>query len=143
MKLLLLFTFLWLIPCAWQDWRTGEVSNWLTLPVWVGVLLARLLGWLDASWLGIFLISGLAWVFWQRGVLGGADAKGWMVFVVLGPQVIFWVAIGQILWYVIWKLALQKRARFAREVVMFPGFALGVGVGLCWVIVQHVGTNVP
>jgi Flp pilus assembly protein protease CpaA len=142
-SLSLLLTFLWLIPCAWQDWRTGEVANWLTLPALALALLARLVGWTDAAWLVIFIMTGFSVLFWYKGILGGADAKGWITFTLLGAEVLAWAAVGQLAWYVVWKLMLRQQPRFAREVVMFPGFALGLGIGVGVWFFRHVGTFVP
>ena len=62
----------YLAPCAWQDWRTRKVSNWLTVPAFVAA-------WPLAIWLGnlewtvaVFLGCYVAWQF--KG-MGAADGK--------------------------------------------------------------------
>lgn len=140
---MLFLTFLWLLPCAWQDWRTGEVSNWLTVPALALALLARLVGWTVTPWLVILVITGLAVLSWHFGVLGGADAKGWLTFALLGTEVVAWAAVGQLAWYGVWRLFLRKHPRFGREVVWFPGFALGLGMGLTLAFWTKLRTFVP
>lgn len=63
---------LFLLPCAIQDWRYHEVSNWLTLPAFV-------VGWMAAFYLNsvaltasIFVGCYVAWL--MKGV-GAADGK--------------------------------------------------------------------
>ncbi len=62
----------YLAPCAWQDWRTRKVSNWLTVPAFV-------VAWPLALWFGnlewavaVFLGCYVAWQF--KG-MGAADGK--------------------------------------------------------------------
>ena len=62
----------YLAPCAWQDWRTRKVSNWLTVPAFV-------IAWPLALWFGnlewtvaVFLGCYVAWQF--KG-MGAADGK--------------------------------------------------------------------
>lgn len=130
-------TFFWLLPCAWQDWRSGEVSNWLTLPALALALVARLAGWTETPWLVILGMTGIAVLSWHTGVLGGADAKGWLTFALLGTEIVAWAAVGQLAWYGLWKIFLRKKARFTREVVWFPGFALGLGLGLIFAFMPN------
>ena len=96
----------WLLICAWQDIATREVSNWLTLPAIGITLIARLDGWLFTPWWIIGLVSIMAITLWYRGQMGGADAKGWMVFGLLGTPVLVGAAVGQLIWCLImrWKM---------------------------------------
>ena len=94
-------------------------------------------------WLGILIFIGIAILSWYMGVLGGADAKGWITFALLGTEIMVWAAVGQLVWYMIWKLLLRKQARFRREIVWFPGFALGIGMGMTLAFFPELRTFVP
>jgi Flp pilus assembly protein protease CpaA len=118
---------LWMAICAYQDYHTGEVSNWLTLPAFTLALVARLAGWLDVSWWSIFAVWTLALYLWSTDRLGGADAKAWMTFSLLGNGVLWSAYIGLVFWYatVAWAFAymgLEGKRRFPG----FPGYLLGV-----------------
>ena len=122
---------LWLIACAIQDYRTGEVSNWLTLPPLVLSLVARLGGWLTAPWGIIFAVWTLALILWHKGKLGGADAKAWMTFSLLGNGVLWSAYIGLMIWYfaIVWAIG-YCHLRFREQKLRlpgFPGYLLGVG----------------
>ena len=133
---------LWLAICAYKDYHTGEVSNWLTLPPIGLALAARLVGWLIASPLGVvpWWIIGLVWALalflWHKGKLGGADAKAWMTFSLLGNGVLWSAYMGLLIWYaaVAWVLAslgiagtCPERVEGTRRFPGFPGYLLGVG----------------
>jgi len=65
---------IWLCGCAWQDWRVGEVSNWLTLPPMVASGLTALLAGGDK--LVIFSVALISvFILYYLGNFGGADAK--------------------------------------------------------------------
>ena len=127
---------LWLTACAYQDYRTGEVSNWLTLPPLGLALAARLAGWLTAPWWSIGLVWALALYLWHSDRLGGADAKAWMTFSLLGNGIMWSAYIGLIFWYaaIVWAFAYlgfegacPERAEGTRRFPGFPGYLLGVG----------------
>ncbi len=126
---------LWLAICAYQDYRTGEVSNWLTLPPLVLSLTARLAGWLITPWGIIFAVWTLALLLWHKGKLGGADAKAWMTFSLLGNGVLWSAYVGLMIWYaaVAWVFAYlgfegacPERVEGTRRFPGFPGYLLGV-----------------
>jgi len=119
---------LWLIACAIQDYHTGEVSNWLNLPPLILSLTARLAGWLVAPWGIVFVVWTLALILWHKGKLGGADAKAWMTFSLLGNGVLWSAYFGLMIWYaaVAWVLASLGIAG-TRRFPGFPGYFLGVG----------------
>ena len=133
---------LWLAICAIQDYRTGEVSNWLTLPAFALALVARLAGWLIASplgaapWWSVGLVWSLALTLWHSNRLGGADAKTWMTFSLLGNGILWSAYIGLLIWYVAiaWAFAYlgfegacPERVEGTRRFPGFPGYLLGVG----------------
>ena len=126
---------LWLTVCAYQDYRTGEVSNWLTLLPLVFSLAARLTGWLAAPWWNIGLVWALALTLWHSNRLGGADAKTWMTFSLLGNGILWSAYIGLLIWYVAiaWAFAYlgfegacPERVEGTRRLPGFPGYLLGV-----------------
>lgn len=63
---------LFLLPCAIQDWRYHQVSNWLTLPAFaVGWIVAFYLHntiWATSIFLGCY-------VAWSMKAIGAADGK--------------------------------------------------------------------
>ena len=127
---------LWLAICAYQDFRTAEVSNWLTLPPLGLALAARLVGWLATPWWIIFTIWMLALILWHKDRLGGADAKAWMTFSLLGNGILWSAYLGLLVWYaaVIWVYAYlgiagasPERVEGTRRFPGFPGYLLGVG----------------
>ena len=123
---------IWLAVCAGQDYRTGKVSNWLTLPALILALLARLMGWLVTPWLLIAAISLISVLLWRQGLLGGADAKGWLVFSMLGEQVLLAATIGIVTWYLA-LLWIGKRLGLV-HILRIPGF-LGYALGLTLIVV--------
>ena len=126
--LMIVLLLAWLAICAYQDYRTGEVSNWLTLLPLGLALIARFVGWLATPWWIIFTIWMLALILWHKGKLGGADAKAWMTFSLLGNGILWSAYFGLMIWYVAmqWSFAYcgqEERRRF----LGFPGYLLGVG----------------
>jgi len=122
---------LWLAICAYHDFRTGEVSNWLTLPPLGLALAARLLGWLATPWWAINLFWALALYLWYSDRLGGADAKAWLTFSLLGNGILWSAFIGLLIWYaaITWAVTFSGFKRDHR----FPGFP-GYLLGLCGTI---------
>ena len=128
---------IWLAICALQDYRTGEVSNWLTLPPLALALIARLGGWLATPWWHVGLVWLLTLFLWRKGKLGGADAKAWMTFSLLGIGVLCSAYIGLMIWYaaVAWAFAYldfegacTEGYEGTRRFPGFPGYLLGIGV---------------
>ncbi len=132
MRDLLIVPFvMWLAICAIQDYRTGEVSNWLTIPPLGLSLLARLVGWLATPWWTISLVWALTLFLWYRDKLGGADAKAWLTFSLLGEVFFLGAFIGLMIWYaaVYWAYARLDHSGTNR----FPGYP-GYLIGLCLIV---------
>ena len=130
--------FLWLIVCAVQDYRQGTVSNWLTLPPLLLVLMARILGYLTTLGWTIALVWLVALVLWQRGVLGGADAKAWMTFALLGNGILLAAYLGLVIWYVAVTWALKVQGSEVKPPLPgFPGYLLGLSGISLFGIAQH------
>lgn len=116
----------WLLPCALWDWRTLRVPNWL---VGLGLLLAlvfRLAGMADTPLWLVLMIFGIALGLWYFNQMGGADAKGWLVFALLGTPVLLGAALGMLLWFLLvkWLPLLPEGA----TVPGYPGYFLGVAL---------------
>ena len=126
---------LWLIVCAVQDYRQGTVSNWLTLPPLGLALIARFAGVVTTPWWTIGIVWLLALILWRRGALGGADAKAWMFFAIIGNSVLWVAYLGLVIWYAATTWAL-KYLGFDGKFYSpgFPGYLLGMGSAvLLWV----------
>jgi len=129
--LLIVPLVLWLAICAYLDYRNGEVSNWFTLPPLGLSLAARLAGWLTSPWWTIGLAWALALFLWYGDKLGGADAKAWMTFSLLGNEILWSAYMGLLVWYVAMQWALAYCGQDDRH--RFPGFP-GYLLGLCGTI---------
>ena len=76
---------LYLLPCAWQDWRTRHVSNWLTIPAFVAA-------WPLALWAGNFPLAlavfAGCYIAWNMKGMGAADAKLAVLVAAVAPLAI-------------------------------------------------------
>lgn len=116
----------WLAICAWQDYRTGQVSNGLTLPPLGLAIATRLAGYLDTSWWIVVSVWTLALYLWHTDKLGGADAKAWMTFALLGNGILWMAFGGLMIWYaaLAWAFSAVSMSP-ARRFPGFPGYLLG------------------
>ena len=109
-----------------QDARTGEVSNWITIPIFVlglAVCLFRVIVRDEIGFLSVFFIF-LMTVFTWIGWMGGADWKVLCGLIGFWPQAAFMAIVCAGVWGIV-EMA-RTRNRHAR----FPGiaaFAIGVG----------------
>ena len=120
-----LVMFAWLLICAIQDWRGREVSNWLTLPPLVFACCLRLAGLIQGALLLMLAAIAFLFLFWQRGWIGGADAKASLALALLNVQVFAWAWLGSGLWYL--GLLLYYGRKCDRRLPAFVGFTTGVG----------------
>ena len=110
----------WLMVCAYQDWRSGEVSNWLTIP-------AMILGMGYAVYMGrerlILVAAALAglMLLYVLGSLGGADVKVLVALAGLWPTAMLAALLVQGIWG---GIVLIKQGRGA-EFRAIPAYALG------------------
>jgi len=97
---------IWLLFCAWQDWKKRSVSNWLTIPAIVVAVGLRV--WLDYSLYGsvpLYLLGMSALIVAAAGIgylaklMGGADAKVVIALAIVSPILAIWAWIGAILWW--------------------------------------------
>jgi Flp pilus assembly protein protease CpaA len=115
----------WVTVCGIQDYLTKEVSNWLTLTAIVFSLVARLAGWVSTSWTFTIVVSATVLVMWNLNQFGGADAKGWIVFALVGEWLVVGAALGMLLWFGITK---ATRMYPDGRTPGYPGYALGAGL---------------
>jgi Flp pilus assembly protein protease CpaA len=110
----------WLVVCAVQDWKSGEVSNWLTIP-------AMALGMGYAVYMGrerlILVAAALAglMLLYVLGSLGGADVKVLIALAGLWPAAMLAALLVQGIWG---GIVLIKEGRGA-EFRAIPAYALG------------------
>ena len=110
----------WLVVCAIQDWKSGEVSNWLTIP-------AMALGMGYAVYMGrerlILVAAALAglMLLYVLGSLGGADVKVLVALAGLWPTAMLAALLVQGIWG---GIVLIKQGRGA-EFRAIPAYALG------------------
>jgi Flp pilus assembly protein protease CpaA len=110
----------WLVVCAVQDWKSGEVSNWLTIP-------AMALGMGYAVYMGrerlILVAAALAglMLLYVLGSLGGADVKVLIALSGLWPAAMLAALLVQGIWG---GIVLIKEGRGA-EFRAIPAYALG------------------
>lgn len=112
---------IWLGFCAWQDWRTGEVSNWLTIPSMLAAgIFALFMG--RESVIIYFAAMLAVFVLFYLGSLGGADAKILITLAGLWPLAFVAAILVQGVWGLIVLIHKGRTAGF-RAV---PSYAAGV-----------------
>lgn len=120
-----LAVFVWLLICAIQDWRSREVSNWLTLPPLAFAFCLRLAGLIQGSLLPLLAAPVFLLLFWQRGWIGGADAKASLALTLLDMQAFAWAWLGLGVWYLGLRLVYGRKCD--RRLPAFVGFTTGAG----------------
>ena len=84
----LMLVILWLLPCAWHDWRTREVPNWLTLPpFFLAWPASYLLYSLSGLWMTAVFFVG-TYAMFRAGVMGPADGKMLVALAGVAPEVL-------------------------------------------------------
>ncbi len=121
---------IWLAICAWSDWKSGEVSNWLTIPPLVGAAIYALIEGQTTMILFISALGGLTLLFFLNA-MGGADVKILSTLAGIWP-VAFWGALlAQGVWGVVVLLRKGRRATF-RAV---PAISIGAVMGFLWLFI--------
>jgi hypothetical protein len=78
----------------------------------------------------VLVVSGLALILWYFDQMGGADAKGWIVFSLMGSWVLLGAALGMLLWFL-----LIKWFSLIPEDVTIPGYpSYLIGIGLVFLL---------
>lgn len=120
----------WLSVCAWFDWKSRRVSNWLTLPVLGVVILVRSLGYGLGDWRFVWLLSISVILGWAANLVGGADAKASLALILLDPRLAVWAWAGGVIWY----FAIIIFTRAHEKPFYLPGmlgFVIGIFVNIC------------
>lgn len=110
----------WLAVCAAQDWRSREVSNWLTLPpLAAGLIYTAVQGWERLLLFG--LVVSVCSVLFRLGGMGGADVKILAVLSAFSPLMLMAALAAQgITGLVVWRRS-GRRAAFPAV----PAYAAG------------------
>jgi len=120
----------WLSVCAWFDWKSRRVSNWLTLPVLGVAVVLRVSGHGSGDWWLVLLFTGLVVWGWVAHLVGGADAKASLAMVLLDPRLAAWAWAGGIMCLFLQRIAQQKRESIS-SYPGFVGFAAGIFACMC------------
>lgn len=111
----------WLLPCALQDYRTRQVSNWLTVPLfllaWPVALLAGNLPLTFAVFVGVLV----AWR-WGGG-MGPADGKIAVGLAGMAPLALAAGVIVQVLLFLWVRLCNRRSGRLPGAVGFYLGAA--------------------
>ena len=119
----------WLAVCAFQDWKHGEVSNWLTVPAMaIGMITAALNG-RDRLIICVAAFIGLM-LLYILGSLGGADVKVLVALAGLWPAAMLAALLVQGIWGVVVLLKQGKGAEFRA----IPAYALGAAMSIMLII---------
>jgi Flp pilus assembly protein protease CpaA len=125
----------WLSVCAWFDWKSRRVSNWLTLPVLVVVIVIRILGYGLGDWRFVWLLSVLVILGWAAKLVGGADAKVSLAIILLEPGLAVWSWAGGVVWY----FAILIFSHSCEKPFSLPGmmgFSIGIFANICLSVVS-------
>jgi len=81
-----LILFIYLLPCAIQDWRDNRVTNWLTIPAFA-------VAWIIAIVFNNLPLAALVclgcYAAWSCGWMGAADGKLATLLAALSPPTLF------------------------------------------------------
>lgn len=116
-----LILFIFLLPCAIQDWRARRVSNWLTIPGFV-------LAWIAAVGFGnlpltIAVFAG-CFIAWQIGWMGAADGKLATLMAAVAPEAVLTSGLLLGLTFLVLRLRGQRDQHLPAAVWFFAGSAL-------------------
>lgn len=121
--LLISLVCLWLTICAVQDYNCRQVSNWLTFPVAAAALVYRLPLFSPSFFVLSVALSGLLYLIWQKGWLGGADLKASLALLLFDPSLLLWANCGILFCYFFWTVS--KGAEATKTMPAFGGFMIG------------------
>ena len=112
--------FVLMILAAVQDYKTRKVSNWITVPLFIGGAVIMLVH----QNLLLIIVSLILLFIWQKGWMGGADVK------VLVGLLGIWATSAFVS---IFAIGIQGLITLLRGKKSFPGLvAIAAGVGLTY-----------
>jgi len=120
----------WLVPCAIQDWKEREVSNWLTIPAFVAA-------WVYAGFAGlpVLFLTAVTFIVTYMAVqgewMGAADGKAVVTIVAVAPAALFGVIAVHLL-FLTYRWARRKYYAPAPGLVIYTA---GVMLTTLWVAV--------
>ena len=115
----------WMLICAFQDWKQGEVSNWLTIPAMtIGMIYAAFMG-SERLILCAATLIGLALLYILGGI-GGADVKVLVALAGIWPAAM----LAALLVQGIWGMVVLMRHGKGSEFRAIPAYALGTAISL-------------
>lgn len=126
---------IWLSLCAWFDWKSRRVSNWLTLPVLGVAISLRTFGYGRGDGRFVLLLSLIVLMGWAARLVGGADAKASLAIVMMDPIPAMWAWAGGVGFYLAILFANRAR-RTAVKIPGFMGFTIGVFAYICFCLVK-------
>ncbi len=122
-------SILWLAVCALQDAKTGEVSNWLTLPgMAAGLVYSVVFGWERVLILAAALLATM--LFFFLGSMGGADVKVLVGLAGLWPTAM----IAAFLVQGIWGMIVIIRNGRGSEFRAIPSYAVGALLSVVFLV---------
>ena len=115
----------WLLVCAFFDWKHGEVPNLLTLPgMAAGIIYAFIIGG-DRLIILVAAFIGLMVLFILKS-MGGADVKVLTALAGLWPAALLAALLAQGIWGAVVLLRKGRGAEFRA----IPAYALGAAVSV-------------
>ena len=115
----------WLSVCAWFDWKSRRVSNWLTLPMLGVAFIIRIAGRGSGDWRIVLLFFILVLLGWVAHLVGGADAKASLAMALLDPRLAAWAWAGGVFWFLLYR-AIRHERHSSYAYPGFIGFVIGV-----------------
>ena len=119
-----LAVFILMILAAVQDYRNREVSNWITVPLFIGGVAIILVH----QNLLLIIVSLLLLFIWHKGWMGGADVK------VLVGLLGVWATSAFVSIFAIGVQGLIARLRAKKSSPGLVAIAAGVGLTYLWEI---------
>ena len=101
----------WLGVCAYLDAKTGEVSNWLTIPPLLGAAVYAVFNGQQAIYFFLAALGGLTILFFIHA-MGGADVKILATLAGICPFAFWGALITQGIWGVVILLRKGRRSTF-------------------------------
>lgn len=125
---------LWLLPCALQDYRTRQVSNWLTMPLFILAWpVALVMGSLPLTF-AVFVGVVVAWR-WGGGV-GPADGKLMVGLAACAPLALGIGALLEIVAFAVLRLRGRRDTPIPGALWLYLGSVLSVAA---WVVLAVLG----